>query len=182
VAHTEHVRTGSRQGLLPWSREKQTSQLNLRAERLAAEGKADAAKYALRRSLELAPLQPDAIRMQQAISGETDFWPNRSMMDAMVSAEMASRAAFVNVDHTCDHENAADQDQAAAPTAFSEFFDFVLAPDNSSEAAPTMTSPMNSDSNLFFEYDFAESQPVGNSESTSDNTEREVVTSPTPDD
>ena len=66
------------------------------------QGKKDEALYALRRSLELAPLQPDAIRMQQAISGETDFWPNRSMMESMVKGEMAARA------HECDHTGTAN--------------------------------------------------------------------------
>lgn len=189
VSHAEAVRTGSRQGLLPWSREKQTSQLNLRAERLAADGKKDEALYALRRSLELAPLQPDAIRMQQAISGESDFKPSRSMMESIVNEEMASRAQSYPWNNSLGSDSSntnkstnADQDQAMGPPLLTEFFDFVLAPEPTSESAPV--SPMSTDSSLFFNYEFAESaEPTSEPGPLStEQPAQEVVTSPTPDD
>ncbi|MDX2114817.1 MAG: hypothetical protein SFZ24_04240 [Planctomycetota bacterium] len=92
VSFTEHVRTGSRQGLLPWSRERQTAQLNVRAEKLAAEGKTDQALNALRRSLELNPQQPDAYRLQERLSGEAKRWPRRHMLQSVVEEAAQERA------------------------------------------------------------------------------------------
>ncbi|MCA9312157.1 MAG: hypothetical protein KDA21_13170, partial [Phycisphaerales bacterium] len=84
----EDVRTGSREGLLPWSREKQTSQLNVKAERLAAEGDTDKALWALRRSLELDPTQPDAIRMREQLLNKDTNWPTRSMLDRIILGQV----------------------------------------------------------------------------------------------
>ena len=47
MEYSEHVRVGSRLGLLPWSRERQSSQLNLQAERLIHEGDYDRALWHL---------------------------------------------------------------------------------------------------------------------------------------
>lgn len=93
VAYTERVRVGSRQGLLPWSRDRQTAQLNVRAERLAAEGKSEEAMYALRRSLELNPSQPNVYRMQQDLGADLPRWPERSVLESIVSNTAASRAS-----------------------------------------------------------------------------------------
>jgi type IV pilus assembly protein PilQ len=84
IASAENVRTGSRQGLLPFSRERQTAQLNLEAERLAAEGKTDEAMWKLRRSIELNPVQPDAIRLKEKIQGSRDIWPSGSILERVI--------------------------------------------------------------------------------------------------
>lgn len=87
VAYAESVRTGSRQGLLPFSRERQTAQLNLEAERLAAEGKTDEAMWKLRRSIELNPVQPDAIRMKERLQNGRDLWPTGSILERVIDGE-----------------------------------------------------------------------------------------------
>lgn len=93
VQYAENVRAGSRQGLLPWSRDRQTAQLNVRAERLAAEGKTAEAQNLLRRSLELNAQQPDVYRMQQQMGVATPQFPQRSLMERIINEKAAEKAA-----------------------------------------------------------------------------------------
>ncbi len=93
LAYGDRVRTGSRQGLLFWSRERRTAQLNVKAEHLAAEGDKDKALWNLRRSLELSPQQPDAIRLQEQLMGEKDLWPSRSIFEKIINGEAAASAS-----------------------------------------------------------------------------------------
>lgn len=88
LAYVERVRAGSREGLLPFSRDRQTAKLNVEAERLASEGKLNAAMHKLRRSLELNPHQPDALQLRERLFNEKDFWPSRSVMDRVVNSEL----------------------------------------------------------------------------------------------
>lgn len=91
VEWTERVRVGSRNGTLPFSRERQTAQLNVQAERLAREGEYDRAMHVLRRSLELNPHQPDALKLREQLMNESQFWPKRSLLDAMIHDEVGTR-------------------------------------------------------------------------------------------
>jgi type IV pilus assembly protein PilQ len=86
-AYEDRVRVGTRLGLLPWSRERRAWTLNLKAERYAKEGKIDKALYALRRSLELNPNQPDVIRMREALTGNRTEWAMPSMLDRIIGEE-----------------------------------------------------------------------------------------------
>jgi len=94
LAYQENLRTGTRSGLLPWSREKQTAQLNMKAERLIAEGKSDEATWALRRSLELSPVQPEAIRQLQSLGVDQDRYPQRSALDEIINGEATRRISM----------------------------------------------------------------------------------------
>jgi type IV pilus assembly protein PilQ len=97
VQYADRVRVGSRQGLLPWSRDRQTAQLNVRAERLAAEGKPKEAAGLLRRSLELNPSQPDVYRMQQEMGESTPQWPTRSILSRIVDSATGDKAGALGV-------------------------------------------------------------------------------------
>ena len=80
MAYVERVRTGSRRGLLPFSRERQTSMLNIKAERYAREGDWNKAMWALRRSLELNPNQEAAYEIRERIFNIEEQWPRRSVL------------------------------------------------------------------------------------------------------
>jgi hypothetical protein len=82
------VRAGFRAGLLPWSREKQSSQLVIEAQRLVREGKTQAALNKLQRSLRLYPYQIDAIALREALMSDEKMWPSRRMMDDIVYGVM----------------------------------------------------------------------------------------------
>ncbi len=93
AAWTEHVRTGTRQGLLPWSRESMTARLNVEAEELARKGDSEGALWRLRRSLELNPNQPEAVRMRAALTARRDNWPSRSLLDDILREQGAKAPA-----------------------------------------------------------------------------------------
>ncbi len=86
--YVERVRAGTRQSLLPFSRDRQTTQLNVEAEKLASEGQRDRAMHALRRSLELNPNQPDALQLRERLFNEKSFWPSRSILERVVNDEI----------------------------------------------------------------------------------------------
>jgi type IV pilus assembly protein PilQ len=89
--NVDRVRAGSRKGLLPWSREKMSSRLNVEAERLAAEGNSRKAMWKLRRSLQLNPVQPDALRLREQLFDKYENWPTRSILNDIFDAEYNSR-------------------------------------------------------------------------------------------
>jgi type IV pilus assembly protein PilQ len=84
VEHVERVRAGSRQGTLPWSRDRQTRNLNVRAEELIRAGELDKAAWMLRRSLELNPNQPDVRRIRERLFNDEAFWPSRSVLEQVL--------------------------------------------------------------------------------------------------
>jgi type IV pilus assembly protein PilQ len=88
LAYADRVRAGSRRGLLPWSREKMSAKLNLQAERLASEGKSERANWKLRRSLQLNPHQPDALRLREHIMEKRESWPSRSILKGIFDDEI----------------------------------------------------------------------------------------------
>ncbi len=118
--YVRRVRAGSREGLLPWSRERQASQLLVEAERLAAEGKIDQALHCVRRALEHNPFQADAIAMRERLTNDQANWPHRSLLQNIVSDELFE----------------APVDAAPAGTMG---FEFTPAPQH--QAAPTYSMP-----------------------------------------
>ena len=92
LAETERVRTGSRRGLLPWSRERQTARLNMKASDAARRGDISKALWHLRRSLELNPNQADAIRLREQLGGKIERWPTRTILDEIITGEATVQA------------------------------------------------------------------------------------------
>ena len=86
--YSEHVRTGTRSGLLPFSRDRQSMQLNLKADEYARKGEYDRAQWSLRRSLELNPTQPAVVRMLEELEEKEDRWPTRSLLDRVINGEV----------------------------------------------------------------------------------------------
>lgn len=86
-AELDRVRAGARQGLLPWSREKMTAQLNVEAERLAREGKFDKALWTIQRSLSLNPQQPAVYRLRERITAERERWPDPNRLNSIFGEE-----------------------------------------------------------------------------------------------
>ncbi|MBL8759587.1 MAG: hypothetical protein JNK35_14300 [Phycisphaerae bacterium] len=84
----ERIRAGQRQGLLPWSREKMTSVLNVEAETAARAGNTEEALWKLQRSLSLNPRQPDAIRLRERITAQQERWPSMFTLDGIITGEI----------------------------------------------------------------------------------------------
>lgn len=138
MEYVDRARMGGREGLLPWSRERQSSQLIVRAEKLAAEGDMEGALYCVRRSLALRPTQPDAIRLRERLLSEPTVWPTRSMMEDIVNNEVDGRV------------------RAARQQALAEFTSLVR-PDNRWENLNSMpaatTTGVNTETNEFQDSD-----------------------------
>lgn len=80
-----HIRAGAREGLLPFSREKQSSQLLVKAQRHADRGETESALYYVQRSLSLNPSQGDAIALRERLMTRPTVWPSRRLMDDILS-------------------------------------------------------------------------------------------------
>ncbi len=87
----DRVRTGTRQGLLPWSREKITASLNVEAEELARNGDNESALWKLNRSLSLNPRQTEAHTLREKIMGQREVWPSRELFREVVDDKIARR-------------------------------------------------------------------------------------------
>jgi type IV pilus assembly protein PilQ len=72
TAFVNSLRAGMREGLLPFSREKMSSQHNQNAFEAANSGDTELALYHLDNSLRLNPAQPEVRRMRSKLTGQTD--------------------------------------------------------------------------------------------------------------
>jgi hypothetical protein len=72
TAFVNSLRAGMREGLLPFSREKMSSQHNQNAFEAASSGDTELALYHLDNSLRLNPAQPEVRRMRAKLTGQTD--------------------------------------------------------------------------------------------------------------
>ena len=84
----ERVRAGTRQQLLPFSRERMTATLNVDAERAAQQGDYAKAENLLERSLSLNPNQPTAIALRERVTGQKEIWPSGQRLNGVVSNEV----------------------------------------------------------------------------------------------
>ena len=120
----EQAQAGARAGVLKWSRERITSQLNVEAEKLATEGNNEKALWKVERSLALNPLQPEVIAMRERLTGRRTDLHERSMLNRIVDKEMrdagrqSSNASPADGDASFDQApqagQAAQAQQAAA--------------------------------------------------------------------
>lgn len=92
--YVERARAGSREGLLPWSREKMTSMGLVEAQKLASNGETQKALWKIQQSLTLNPNQPDAIAMREKLTNEKSTWPSRNLLDAIIHNEAATKAGM----------------------------------------------------------------------------------------
>ncbi|UYV12903.1 MAG: hypothetical protein NCW75_01125 [Phycisphaera sp.] len=79
---------GTREGLLPFSRDKQASRLLVEAQQHAGEGNTKKALYCVRRSLSLNPNQPQARSLLERLTSNTRDWPAMSVLQSTFNTEM----------------------------------------------------------------------------------------------
>lgn len=88
---SDRVRAGTRQGLLPFSRERWTAILNVEAEQAARAGDTDTAMWKIQRSLAMNPAQTDAIEIRERLVGRREVWPDRSAFTDIIERELENR-------------------------------------------------------------------------------------------
>ncbi len=97
----EYVNTitaGARQGVLFFSRERLTTNLNLEADRMAREGNSEGALNKIERSLTLSPVQPELMQLRERITGQKRPGLNRSFLDRVINKEASGSLLQVKVD------------------------------------------------------------------------------------
>jgi len=90
--YTDRVLLGSRRGLLPFSRERQTAGHNTRAFEAFERGDIESASYHLNNSLRLNPAQPEMTKFRQRLLGESSKHYERSMMERVLRGELDAEA------------------------------------------------------------------------------------------
>lgn len=85
--YIEHARVGAREGLLPWSRERQVGKLLIEAEQLIEDGDERRALLTVQRALALAPHSADAVSLRERLSKRRGAWPSRSILDDIIRRE-----------------------------------------------------------------------------------------------
>lgn len=101
----EGTRIGMRQGLLPWSRTKLTSKYVTDAMDAMKAGNNDKALWSLDKALYLDPTMADALNLKAQITGEKNYYYDRSILknavdsviDAEVSANIDPNAEIIDV-------------------------------------------------------------------------------------
>jgi type IV pilus secretin PilQ/predicted competence protein len=99
-AEIERTRAGTRQKLLPFSRERMCDKLNVEAEALARQGKFAEALWKLRESLSLNPGQTEALALRERITGEREHWSDASRNDYILDSEMSKRLGTIPIPGT----------------------------------------------------------------------------------
>lgn len=89
-----HARAGAREGLLIWSRERQSGRLLVEADRKEQKGDTKGALYTVERSLSLNPYQPEAIAMRERLSTKKHEYASRSMLDIILKNETSINPAM----------------------------------------------------------------------------------------
>ncbi|MBX3363306.1 MAG: hypothetical protein KF866_00960 [Phycisphaeraceae bacterium] len=93
--YVSHIRAGAREGLLPWSRERMSSQLLVDAERSANKGDSVRALHKVQRALALKPMQPDAIKLREKLLTTPTVWPSHSVLEDLINDEVSRRAELL---------------------------------------------------------------------------------------
>jgi type IV pilus assembly protein PilQ len=140
--YVRRVRAGSREGLLPWSRERQSAQLLVEAEQLAAEGKTDRALYAVRRALEHNPFQPDAISMRERLMNEHSVQPTRSLLGDIIEDDLFDASIGTVPRNSMDRRSSGSYAPVDAPVSTSGSAPVqTLTPTPVAQQVPVQVSP-----------------------------------------
>ncbi len=120
----EATRIGMRKGLLPWSRTKLTSKYVTDAMQSMKDGNNEKALWSLDKALYLDPTMADALRLKAQITGEKNYFYDRSILknavdsviDAEVSANIDPNAQIIDIapatEPVIEDESARAQDPA----------------------------------------------------------------------
>ncbi len=93
MAYVDDVQVGVRQGLLPFSRERQTDNYNMRAMESYDRGDLDGAIRYANNSLRLKSTQPEMIKFRQRIMGDKERSHERSVMERVFREELGELPA-----------------------------------------------------------------------------------------
>lgn len=87
----DRVRAGTRQGLLPFSRDRMTAALNMEAAEAARTGDTQRAMWLIGQSLSLDSNQAEVYRLREKLTGTREVWPNRSLFEDVIDKDVTDR-------------------------------------------------------------------------------------------
>jgi type IV pilus assembly protein PilQ len=88
LQYADTLRVGGRAALLPFSREKVTNNYNQKAQEAFNRGDHDRALYFINNSLNIAPAQPEMIRLRELVTAERAKTHERSLMERTLRKEL----------------------------------------------------------------------------------------------
>lgn len=129
--YVDHITAGGREGMLFFSRDKLTNNLNVDAERYLADGKTKEALHAIDRSLALNPRQPELIAKREKITNEKMPQTNRSFLDRVINLEADDHLLQTSVDESLSMDSESTWDGPTTDQFMSspEFSGNVVAQD-----------------------------------------------------
>lgn len=129
--YVDHITAGGREGMLFFSRDKLTNNLNVDAERYLADGKTKEALHAIDRSLALNPRQPELIAKREKITNEKMPQTNRSFLDRVINLEADDHLLQTSVDESLSMDSESTWDGPTSDQFMSspEFSGNVVAQD-----------------------------------------------------
>jgi type IV pilus assembly protein PilQ len=92
----DRLRGGVKESLIPWSRERRTSEFNLRAQQKANEGDFGMALWLINQSLTLNPSNEDALRLRERILQQREVWPSNSRLQGIFGTERREEMLKIN--------------------------------------------------------------------------------------
>jgi type IV pilus assembly protein PilQ len=169
---TDTVRSGARNGLLVFSRERRTDNLNQDAIDAMNAGDTEKALYKVNKSLHLNKRQPEMIKLREELTGVSETKELRSIMDRVLR-KLLDRDEHVSADINDDfvafddeHELGAETTDEAFVTEADEDFDAETDADSDEELFPVAdasAASMTADGAFIASDDFIEdvAQPTG---------------------
>ncbi len=100
MEYVDHITAGARDGMLFFSRDRLTNNLNVDADKYIREGKDKDALYAMGRSLALNPRQPEIVAKREKLSGKKTPQTNRSFLDRVINREADDHLLQTTVDES----------------------------------------------------------------------------------
>lgn len=118
MAYSDRAQVGARQGLLPFSRDKQTSNHNSRALEAFNRGDVDKALYYINNSLRLNPTQPEMLKFRERVVGAKERPHERSLLERIVRQKVGALVPLDESSADAGFEFARDKDVAFFDTTF----------------------------------------------------------------
>lgn len=156
LGYMDEVRVGAREGLLPFSREKQALMHNLRAQDAFDQGDTEKALYHVNNSLRLYPQQPEIIRLREQITGQKVKDHERNLQERVL------RKVLGPMD---------ERHMVGAPAPVDPTFDPASTTSNAGGGNPYGNDPFELDTDFTDEnWDVDSSQPEGMDDSNTSST------------
>ncbi len=110
------ITAGARSGVLPFSRERMTNNLNIEADKLFREGNNEKALNKIERSLSLSPVQPELTQLREKITGSRTPSLNRSFLERVIDKAASGSLLQVKAEDEISMESGPEFDPNWTPS------------------------------------------------------------------